>query len=104
MTEPAYACTLTDTELAARRREWKELGRSALVRAETSPNWRLLVYRGGEETVRVLRSLIEAERSCCPFLDFKVEARDGEVRVEVGFPPESSSMMELGSTRPPGGR
>src|SRR6266542_5046710 len=90
MTEPTYACSLTDEELAARRREWRALGRRALVRTETQPHGQVVVYRGGEETARVLTAFIEAERRCCPFLDFTVDpfrgrcARHDRVRARGG--------------------
>lgn len=85
MTEPAYACSLTDEELATRRQEWRALDMHALVRAESRPDGRLLVYRGGEETARILASLIEAESLCCPFLDFAIDRRGDEVRATVRF-------------------
>lgn len=88
MSEPTYACSLTDTELAVRRGEWKDLARD-LVRSESLDGGRLLVYRGGEETVRVLGSLIEAESECCPFLDFSIERRAGEVHVTIRFPEQA---------------
>src|SRR5439155_3083361 len=73
MTEPTYACSLDDGELTARRREWKGLDERARLSTESRPDGHLIVYRGGEETARVLAALIEAERECCPFLEFTVE-------------------------------
>lgn len=101
MTDPIYACSLTDEELAARRREWKAFDQGALVRTEARPDGRVLVYRGGERTAQVLRSLIEAERRCCPFLDFSVDPRDDEVLVRIGFVPEArQTAVELGVLAP----
>src|SRR6266542_912620 len=85
MTEPAYVCSLENEEMATRRVEWRALEGRALIRAETQPDGRLLVYRGGEATARALRGLIKAERRCCPFLDFRIDAADDEVRVTVTF-------------------
>jgi hypothetical protein len=97
MTEPVYACSLDDDELAARRADWRDLEAGALIRAETRPDGRLLVYRGGEDTARVLEGLIEAERKCCSFLDFRVEANEDEVRVTVTMPRETRpAATELG--------
>ncbi|SRR6266511_230808 len=101
MTEPTYACSLTDEELAARRREWRALGRRALVRTETQPHGQVVVYRGGEETARVLTAFIEAERRCCPFLDFTVDRFEGDVRVTIGFAPEvGGAAIEMSIIRP----
>lgn len=84
--EPVYACSLDDEELAARRADWRALEAGALIRAEARPDGRLLVFRGGQDTLRVLRQLIEAERKCCSFLDFGVEGSEDEVRVTVTMP------------------
>jgi hypothetical protein len=101
MTEPTYACTLDDEELASRREDWRALDRRALVRTETSHEGRMLVYRGGEETARELGALIEAEGRCCSFLDFKVDRRGDEVRVTVGYPPEATrTAIEIGLAPP----
>lgn len=83
------ACSLNDRELAARRAQWRALDDKGLVRTEVRPNGRLLVYRGGERTARVLRGLIEAERECCAFLRFDVRRRGKETEVMVTFPPEA---------------
>jgi hypothetical protein len=97
MTEPTYACSLDDEELEARRREWRSLDERALLRTQPRPDGRLIVYRGGEETARVLAALIEAERGCCPFLDFTLDREEDEVRVTVGFAPEArAAAVELG--------
>lgn len=87
MPDLTYACSLTDAELAVRRGEWKDLARE-LVRSEPLAGGRLLVYRGGEETVQVIGSLIEAERECCPFLDFSIERQAGDIHVTIRFPQE----------------
>jgi len=101
MTEPAYVCSLENEEMATRRVEWRALEGRALIRVETQPDGRLLVYRGGEATARALRGLIKAERRCCPFLDFRIDAADDEVRVTVTFPPEGRpAAAELGIVGP----
>jgi hypothetical protein len=91
MTEPVYACTLEDEELATRRADWRALEARALIRAETRPDGRLLVYGGGEDTAQALEWLIEAERQCCSFLNFKIDAAGDEVRVTVTMPPQARS-------------
>jgi hypothetical protein len=97
MTQPVYACSLDDEDLAARRADWRALEAGALIRSETRPDGRLLVYRGGADTARVLEGLIEAERECCSFLDFTIEAAEDEVRVMVTMPPQAQpAAIELG--------
>lgn len=85
MAESSFSCSLTDEGLRARLEEWLELDDRSLLRAENRPNGRAHVYRASEETERVLAALIEAERRCCPFLDFTVQQREDEVWVSVGF-------------------
>jgi hypothetical protein len=97
MTEPIYACTLGDDELASRREDWLALDRRALVRSEDTSQGRLLVYRGGDETAQALQALIEAEGRCCSFLDFRVDRRGDEVRVTVAYPVEATrTAIEIG--------
>jgi hypothetical protein len=41
--------------------------------------------------------LIEAERKCCSFLEFRIDAADDEVRVTVTMPPEARpTAIEMG--------
>ncbi|MGH2727096.1 MAG: hypothetical protein ACRDKS_08980 [Actinomycetota bacterium] len=93
MSEPAYACSLTDEKLTDRLEQWKELHDAALVRAESLPDGRVLVFRGGEETARLLRSLIEAERRCCPFIDFSVQRTADQVLLTLRFPTGPEDLM-----------
>lgn len=100
MAEAHYACSLTDEELAARRKQWKVLEKRTLLRNEPLPDGRLLVYRAGEETDRILTTLIDAERECCPFIGFAVEQRGDELLLTIRFPLEASSAAaELGIAR-----
>jgi hypothetical protein len=97
MTEPTYACSLSDEELTARREEWEGLDERTLLRSEPRPDGRLLVYRGGEETAAALGALIEAERACCPFLEFTLDRGEDEVRVTVRVAPDArAAAVELG--------
>lgn len=91
MESTAYACSLDDQELAERRREWRNLEARALLRTESLPEGRLMVYRGDDRTASALASLIEAERRCCPWLRFEVHAEGDEVRLLVRFPTEARS-------------
>jgi hypothetical protein len=85
MEQPTYACSLTDEELAVRRRQWQAVGEHATVREEPRADGLLLVYRGGDETMRALGQLIKAEQRCCPHLRFGIERAAEEVRVMVTF-------------------
>jgi hypothetical protein len=88
--EPVDACSLEDEELAIRRAEWRALENRALVRSQPRPDGLLLVYRGDADTVVALERLIEAERGCCPSLDFRVDATPEEIRVTIVLDSETS--------------
>jgi hypothetical protein len=83
MSEPVYACSLDDEELAARVGDWRAIEDRGLLRVEPRPDGRVLVYRGGAGTARALERLIEAERDCCPFLDLRIDAGPDEILVTV---------------------
>lgn len=88
MDEP-MACSLDDEALAARRADWRSLARDALLRSNASPGRVEMTYRWEEDVEGAVRRLIQAERECCPFLDFALR-RDGDLlHLSVTSPPET---------------
>jgi len=81
----ALACSLDDEELAARRAEWRALAKRGLVESVPNEGRFTATYRGDDETARVLEALVEAERECCPTIDWRLE-REGElIRLNVTY-------------------
>ena len=84
------ACDLTREAFGERVQEWRALAKAALRRTE-APGRIVTDYpsnvRGRLET------LIEAERECCPFLEFDIRERADVIEVEVRFPPDFEAVV-----------
>jgi hypothetical protein len=72
MSEPRpIMCTLTAADLKDRGRAWRKLWASGLLHRERVPGGiRLIAEPGGAEA---LTELIELERECCAWIDYKVD-------------------------------
>ena len=84
-TEIPVACYLTDKELQARRKNYLDKAAESLIdSAELSDGF---VYRFPLEdtTLQNLAEIIDLERKCCPFLDFRLvlEAGNDYVSLEL---------------------
>jgi hypothetical protein len=83
--EIPIACYLTDKQLQARRKNYLEKAAESLIdSAELSDGF---VYRFplGESTLQNLAEIIDLERKCCPFLNFRLilEAGSDFVSLEL---------------------
>ena len=79
------ACSLDDTELAARLAAWRQV----VVRATTRrvEDGRIVAaYPNDAELLDRLRELIALERECCSFLHFDVEERPDVIVTELRLP------------------
>lgn len=77
MTEIPIACYLTDKELQERRKNYlKNAAESMLDSAELSDGF---VYRFPlrKTTLQNLAEIIDLERKCCPFLNFRLSVESG---------------------------
>ena len=85
------ACTLPEEGLTARMGLWRALAEHALSRT-AEPGRILSSYPhavSGE-----LRTLIEAEAECCPFLSFEIRERGDILDVELRYPLEFEPMIQ----------
>ena len=85
----APACSLSPDSMRERGRDWEALRDRYLlerVRSQraTTSRWRV-------EGFAALRTLVEAERECCPFLAFTLTVREGSIELETTFPDGVSS-------------
>jgi hypothetical protein len=95
MVEPSplpIACTLTGASLEERAAWFGRLGEAALIDGVRHGDRLLLRFR--PDAADDVRELVRAEAECCPFLDFAVEQRDGEVRLDVGGPTEAGPVLD----------
>jgi MerR family transcriptional regulator, copper efflux regulator len=81
--DAGVGCSLSSAELADRVSDWRSLYADALIRETVRDGVAVAVLARSAEVMRRLQALIEAEGSCCPFLDFRVHEEDNVVTVEV---------------------
>jgi hypothetical protein len=96
MKELPIACTLGPGDGAARLAEWRRLSDSRL---DAQRDGRTLVVTYREDASADLTRLVEAERTCCAFLDWSLEhAGDRailKVRSDEAGEPEIARLAEL---------
>jgi len=80
----AFACSLDDKQLSARRAGWRSLD-AVLVESRDRPGGMTARYRGDEATARTLEALVAAERECCPGLDWRLVREREEIRLELSY-------------------
>ena len=71
------ACYLTDKELQVRRRDYLDKAPASLIEADELPNGFSYRFPLEESTLRDLAEIIDLERKCCPFLDFRLVLNAG---------------------------
>jgi hypothetical protein len=76
-------CELTDKELQKRRAEY--LDRLAAVLSETTEleNGFRYSFTMHDGLLKRLGEVVDLERKCCPFIDFKISAMSGENHVTL---------------------
>jgi hypothetical protein len=90
--EPA-TCSLSPSALSDRRGAWRSLMAQALHR-RVEPGHVLSTYPNEPEIARSLAQLVEAEKGCCPFLEFDLREGDSTIEVQLRYPPEFAAMLE----------
>lgn len=86
MTAQPIACSLTSPALRARQAETAEIARQALRSRRAIDGGELLVFSPGAETEAALRTVIEAETECCPFLTLNLRRPGGQLELEITGP------------------
>lgn len=103
MTAIPIACRLSDVEFRARRNGLLAAVRRLVVSARWQANGLLLEFPSSGATLRDVVDFVVAERVCCPFLQFHLEAGPGDapIRLSVTGPPGSREFLEtLGLAEP----
>jgi hypothetical protein len=81
----AATCSLAPGALGNRVDEWRSLTAQALHR-EIGPGRVLSTYPNNPDIARGFAELIDAEKECCPFLQFDVQEHDTVLRVQLRYP------------------
>lgn len=79
------ACSLGAGELGDRVAAWRELT-ARVVRRIHRPGRVTSVYPGERDLVERLTQLIDAERECCPLLQFSLREADDGLHVTLEYP------------------
>lgn len=85
-------CSLSPNALFERRGAWRTLMAQALHR-RVEPGRVLSIYPNAPEIARSLAQLVEAEKDCCPFLEFDIRESDSTIEVELRYPPEFAATL-----------
>jgi hypothetical protein len=85
-------CSLSPNALSERQGAWRSLTTQALQR-RVEPGCVLSTYPNRPEIVQRLAELVEAEKECCPFLEFDIREGDSVIEVELRYPPEFAPML-----------
>jgi hypothetical protein len=85
-------CSLSPNALSERGGAWRSLMAQALHR-RVEPGRVLSTYPNGPEIARSLAQLVEAEKDCCPFLEFDIRETDSSIEVELRYPPEFAALL-----------
>jgi len=91
--EQPIACTLSAADHTARADQTTELARRALRSREPIPNGARLRFERSAETERQLRTIIEAEAECCPFLRLDLQPADDALVLEITGPAEADPII-----------
>jgi hypothetical protein len=103
MADFPIACRLTDAEFRVRRDGIIAEVRALIISATWQPEGLVLELPPSTTALSTLLNLIAAERTCCPFLEFHLQAgpRDAPTRLTITGPPGSRRFLEtLGLAEP----
>ena len=97
MTDLPLACTLDEGGLKARREGLLAQLAARVRRSESLPEGLRLEFAPTTETLALIGSAIDAERTCCRFLRFQltVEPDDGGIVLELTGPPGTAEFLQL---------
>lgn len=85
MTGLPIACNLTSAELQERRRTVLERLRDAVVEVKELANGYSYSFASEGNRFQELAAMIDLERQCCPFLEFRVTVAAGNGPISLGI-------------------
>ena len=87
------ACSLSATELPARREEMAALGRDALLRARVNAAHAELLFTADPGVRERVLAFAAAEGECCAFLTMRVDADTDAVVLSIDAPEGAESVL-----------
>jgi hypothetical protein len=91
--ELPIACSLSGTDLSARRAQIAQLGRDALVDARVDGTQAELRFAAGAEVHDRVQRFADAESACCPFLTMHVDNAPDAVRLTIDAPNDAALVL-----------
>jgi hypothetical protein len=90
------ACSLSEPDLAKRRRELAENVSGGVLKVNEIEDGYAFVFPGNAEWATSLVELVNAERACCPFLAFELvfESDLGPVLLKISGPERVKEFIE----------
>jgi MerR family copper efflux transcriptional regulator len=92
--EIPIACTLSAADKTARGDEWRQFiatNVTQILRSDTSVRMRLA---GGDDLILTTVDLLQREKDCCAFFEFRLELLPDTLWLEVAVPAEAASMLD----------
>ncbi len=95
MPDPALpiACSLTATELPQRLAEMSDLGRVALIDAQTDATRAELRFAAGTGVRARVDAVVAAESQCCAFLDMAVTDEPDTIVLTIHAPEDAEPVL-----------
>ncbi|MGO1510604.1 MAG: hypothetical protein ACTHW4_08525 [Actinomycetales bacterium] len=90
------ACTLTPDAGRAQVERWRAFDDEYALDVERAATRHVVHYVKVEDSVARLRELVDAERSCCSFVDWRVEEDEHTVRLVVTGTAEQLAALDVG--------
>jgi hypothetical protein len=91
--DDAVACALAPGDFKDRTAALARLARDALTSREALPAGERLTFVDSPRTEHRLRSALEAEASCCPFLTIHLMRRDGALVLDLTGPDGAGAII-----------
>ena len=82
---PPLTCSLEDSELTTRIRAWQQVAARATSRRVEGDRV-VATYPDDPRVLEQLRGLVNAEATCCPFLEFSIERHSDAITTALRLP------------------
>jgi hypothetical protein len=90
------ACTLTPTAGKAQIEKWRAFDEDYALETERTDTRLTIHYAKVEDSIARLRGLVEAESSCCSFVDWRIEEQYSDLRLVVTGSPQQLAALNVG--------